>query len=387
MGTTNNAARGPGLDILRDGLAPHQVIQDQVADEQHQDPSTPVEQPGLTEIVDPPPDTDPELQPEAVTEESAAMELEPPANAGALTASLRALGDLPEATGWRKVLGLGPSKTQLQAAERKARLLVGFPGSMVITAASVKGEAGKTTTMRGIMAALANARGGGVVMVDMNEVSGTAALRSVVSHDRNVGDILNNIDYLMGRRAQLAELEWCMHRQPDSSEWVLACDPEATELISQEEFAKLHTVLKRFYSIIGFDTGNTQLLASWQAACQVADVYVVPVKWRGDHCVPARNMLEAMLKRDPSVRDRLIIVGTNTVSNISPLEKKVVVDHFSELGLPIWETPFDPGLHQQVIRWNSLKPATQVVFEELAAELLAKATTTTQQKEKGGTGR
>ena len=54
--------------------------------------------------------------------------------------------------------------------------------------------------------------------------------------------------------------------------------------------------------------------------------------------------------------------------------------HFARLGLPIQEIPIDPGLNQQVIRWNSLKPATQVAFEELAAELLAKATTTAQQK-------
>lgn len=162
MGTMNSA-RGPGLDTLRGGLAPHQAAQDAHADEQNTPP--PVEQTGATETAESATELGP--KPEAVATE---VDAAPPVFAGALSASLRALGDLPEATGWRKLLRLGPSKTQLQAAERKARLLVGFPGSVSITGVSVKGGAGKTPTMRGVMAALANARGGGVGMVDMNEL-------------------------------------------------------------------------------------------------------------------------------------------------------------------------------------------------------------------------
>lgn len=368
MGTMNSA-RGPGLDTLRGGLAPHQAAQDAHANEQN---TPPVEQTGATETA-----TELGPQPEAVATE---VDVAPPVFAGALSASLRALGDLPEATGWRKLLRLGPSKTQLQAAERKARLLVGFPGSVSITGVSVKGGAGKTPTMRGVMAALANARGGGVGMVDMNELRGTALLRSVVSHDRHIGDLLGNIEYLLGRHAQISELEWCMNRQPDSSEWVLASDPETTAAITWENFTKLHTVLKRFYSIVGFDTGNAELSVSWRASVQAADAFVVPMKWRADHVEPAVKMLETMMERDASVQTRTIIVGTNNVGEIDPLARQLAKEHFNRMGLPIQEIPIDPGLNQQVIRWNSLKPVTQVAFEELAAGLLGKAITTAQQK-------
>jgi len=376
MGTTNSTARGPGLDTLRDGLAPHQAAQDAHADEQN---TPPAEQEESTVSVDSSCSAELDSQPEPVEAEEAVV-APPVIAAGALTASLRALGDLPEATGWRKLLRLGPSKTQLQAAERKARLLVGFPGSVSITAVSVKGGAGKTPTMRGVMAALANARGGGVGMVDMNELRGTALLRSVVSHDRHIGDLLGNIEYLLGRHAQISELEWCMSGQPDSSEWVLASDPETTAAISWDDFTKLHTVLKRFYSIVGFDTGNAELSVSWRASVRAADAYVVPMKWRADHVEPAVKMLETMLERDTSVQTRTIIVGTNNVGESDPLARQLAKEHFTRLGLPIQEIPIDPGLNQQVIRWNSLKPATQVAFEELAAELLVKATTTAQQK-------
>lgn len=370
--------RGPGLTALRTP-APHQVEQDQF--EARQPLSLPVDPPDGQTMVS----AEPELEEEPISASSVSLEPDLPpgpeptkapnlvlsksfsASASALSSSLRALGDMAPPAGWRRWLRLGPSKKALEAAARKAKLLATFDETLTIAVASPKGSAGKTPTARGIAAAFGAARGGGVVAVDLNELRGTLGQRSVITHDRHIGHLVEAADYLLGHRARTVEIERCMNRQPDSFEWVLTSDPTTTEPMSDEDFTKIHTVLKRFYPILVIDTGNAELASSWRSAAAVADLIVVPMKWRADHIAPASRMLEGMLARGEQVGGRVVIVGTNGVKEADPLARAKALEHFH--GLPIVEIPVDPALNGQIIRWNSLSDSTKVAFETLGATL------------------
>ena len=364
---TGQSSRGPALATLRESLAPHQVVQDEHERAEPVEPDA-----GTSGQTSMPPEPPP-----SVTEPDPVLPGWPPGvpnqpvhvgDTTRLSSSFRAIADMPRSTGWRRWLRMGPSRSQIAAAQRKARLLTSFPEPLTLACMSVKGSAGKTTVMRGLTAALAKNRGGGVVFVDVNELRGTAGLRSVLTHGRHIGDVLARSDYLLGQHAQVSEVEWCMNRQPDSSEWVLVSDPTATVPMAEKEFYHLHTILKRFYSIIGFDTGNAELATSWKAVARSTDLVVVPMKWRADHIEPAAKMLAAMLGRGEQLVGRVVIVGTNNKDEADPLARKQAYEHFE--GLPILEIPVDPGLNEQVIRWNNLRPVTQVAFEELGAVLL-----------------
>lgn len=326
-----------------------------------------------------------------------AAEAQPPrepdrAATDALGLQLRALseapppGPAPVPSWWRKLLHLGPSKSALDAADaaeaerratsiRKVKLRSQFAETLTIAVASPKGSAGKTPTARGIAAAFGRERGGGVVAVDMNELRGTLAQRSVTTHDGHIGGLVDSAEYLLGAHARSVEVERCMNRQPDSYEWVLASDPGTTVPLSAEDFTTVHTILKRFYPILVLDTGNAELASSWQAATREADLLVVPMKWRGDHIRPAAEMLTSMVHRGERVAGRTVIVGTNAPGEADLLAKEEAARFFK--GLPIVEIPADPALNAAIIRWEELRPETQTAFEVLAATLtdLAKGAT------------
>lgn len=341
------AVRGPGLEALRE-LAPHQR-----KDEPH-DGHPPADETGH------------QASPPPVAAATAARAVVNAPSASALASSLAALGEVESPSWWRRLLRMGPPKAALEAASRQAKLRTPFADTITITVASPKGSAGKTPTARGLAAAFGNARGGGVVAVDMNELRGTLGQRSVTGHDGHIGKLVAAADYLLGHHARTVEIERCMNRQ-DSFEWVLASDPSTTQPMSVEDWEKVHTILKRFYPLLVVDTGNAELSSSWQAATQSADLLVVPMKWRADHVLPAAKMLEGMAQRGERVGGRTVIVGTNGLGEANQMARSEAMQYFS--GLPVHEIPVDDALNQQVIRWDALQPATKIAFETLGATL------------------
>lgn len=308
-----------------------------------------------------------------------------PESLGELATSLRALGTLGPAVAaaelpwWRRLFGLGPSEAALAAheaaaeqqladARRRSALRTQFAETLTITVISSKGSAGKTPTTRGLAAAFGRERGGGVVAVDMNELRGTLAMRSVTDHGGHVGGLVESADYLLGARARSVEVERCMSRQPDSYEWVLASDPTTTEAMSVEDFERIHTILRRFYPLLVIDTGNAELASSWRSSVAAADLLVVPMKWKTDHIGAAAAMLTDMRRRGEQIAGRTVIVGTNGPGEANELARAEALRFFD--GLPIIEIPVDAALNEPIISWEKLQPATQTAYETLGATLI-----------------
>lgn len=294
-----------------------------------------------------------------------------------LAASLAANPSKEPQEWWRRWLGLTPKQQSEEEINRRATLRTSFADPLVVAVVSPKGSAGKTPTARGIAAAVSRQRGGGVVVVDLNELRGTLGQRSVLTHEGHIGNIVEHAGYLLSDAARSAEVERCMNRQPDSFEWVLASDKATTKPISFEEFDKVLAILKRFFSIIIFDTGNSELSSSWQAATAAADVLVVPMKWKGDSMVPATAMLDDMRLHGEAVSGRTILLGTNGPQDVDPVERDegltIFKEHYPDL--PVLEIPVDAGLHKGIIRWNQLRPGTRLAYEKVGAEVMQVALT------------
>lgn len=357
------APHGPPMGVLGHQEAPHQAAR--VAGENSEVVGSPLSMPT-------PPRHDPQPSPIAQLLDADSMDDSPsPRRASELAASLAAVGDVEHVAWWRRLLRRGPSAQSVEVANRRAALRTVFADPLVVVVASPKGSAGKTPTARALGAAFGRERGGGVAVVDMNELRGTLAERSVVTHDGHIGHLVSSAEYLLSAEARSVEVERCMNRQPDSFEWVLASDPSTTEPMSFDDFAKVIAILKRFFSIIIFDTGNAELASSWQAATRVADLIVVPMKWRADNLNPAAKMLEDMHHRGEVVEGRTVVLGTNGANEANAAARAEAVEYFDHL--PIFEVPVDKGLDQQIIRWNRLNPATQTAFENVGAELITLA--------------
>lgn len=301
------------------------------------------------------------------------VSLAPPANPDELEAEL-AEPTRTQPKWWQRVIPRrGPSAAQIAAQVRQEKLLTTFGGPVTIIVASPKGSAGKTPTARGIAAAFAAARGGGVAVVDNNELRGTLLARSVrAPHDAHIGNLVPHLSWFDKPEASALNIEHTMHRQPGSHEWVLGSDPRATIPMDAAVFGHVHRVLTKFYPIVIVDTGNNELASNWRAALSVADLVVVPMKWRGDHLAPAARMLAAMQERGERVLGRTVIVGTNGVGEADPVAREKAHSYFSRfasIGLPLHEIPTDPALGAPTIEWSAMRPATRVAYENVAAHL------------------
>lgn len=272
---------------------------------------------------------------------------------------------------WRRFLGFGPERDEQAAIQRQLKLQVTFPGPVTIMVASPKGASGKTPTARGLGAAFASARGGGVVVWDNNELRGTLLARSVATTGTHVGELLASLDWFARHDASILDIERTMHRQPVSHEWVLACDPDATAPMTREQFLRLHHLLSRFFPIVIIDSGSNELATSWRAADAVADLVVVPTKWRSDHLSPAAHMVQSMGQRGDRVSGRAVVVGTNAPGEADLVAREEATSYFGQppISLPVFEIPSDPALMDTTIRWQDLRPETRAAYEEVAAAL------------------
>ena len=359
--------QGPQMGVLGHSEAPHQTPKPSSATVQADSPHSPTPPP--RDALDHPRGAEEAEEEEAQPE----LPVQPRRAAVELASTLASVPHIERQPWWRRWLRLGPKEQGTQEElSRRAILRTVFADPLVVAVVSPKGQAGKTSSARALAAALASQRGGGVVVVCVNELRGTLGQRSVLTHEGHIGNLIEHADYLLSNEARVSEVERCMNRQPDSFEWVLTSDRTTTKPITEAEFDKILAILKRFFSIIIFDTSNSELASSWRSANAAADVALVPMKWRGDSMVPATEMLDAMRDRGQAVTGRTILLGTNGPNDVDSFEKsegfQVFEEHYPEVA--ILEIPVDPGLHRGIIRWTDLKPSTRTAFEKVGAELI-----------------
>ncbi len=194
--------------------------------------------------------------------------------------------------------------------------------------------------------------------------------RSESIHRRNVRDLLANIDELRQPYSQFTDLAQFLNHQSQGTFYTLGSASNSVEVVSKTDFELIHDIFSRYFQVIVVDTGNNEAAPNWLAAARVADCLVVPTKWRKDSLIPAARMLETLQTVNPGgLLERTVIAATNGPADSRADVKSSGAGWFGS-SHPIVEIPVDPHIADGgVIKYASLKPATQRAALRLAAEV------------------
>lgn len=270
-------------------------------------------------------------------------------------------------TGWRALLGLGPSKKERLLLDDQAAVRTVFPRAVTIMVANPKGGGGKTPTSLVLAGEMGNARGGGVVVWDNNELRGNARDRSYFPHRRSVADLLDAADNLERPDASFTELGYYLAHQTHGKYFVLSSDPAGRVVMDQDQVRRVHRILARFFEVIIIDTGNNEKAPNWLAARDLADCLVVPMKWRQDSILVANRMLATMAEESNPLLHRTVLVGTNGPGDSQRDARAAVYTRFSGAHR-ITEIHTDPHIHAgAIIDRRQLTPRTQRAGLQTAA--------------------
>jgi MinD-like ATPase involved in chromosome partitioning or flagellar assembly len=139
--------------------------------------------------------------------------------------------------------------------------------------------------------------------------------------------------------------------------------------IGDDEFARLHRVLQRFYRMIVVDTGNNVRSPNWQAAVNTADLVVVVSTYQRDVGFSASWVLDHLAQTG---REELARNAVTVLTAADPTSDKQVAaelrEHFSRRTRAVVEIPYDPELaHGGPINWTNLAFATRNAWVEAGA--------------------
>lgn len=329
-----------------------------------QEPPVPT-QPSTTSQQPPPPPAQPQGAAAYATDE--------------LLQQLRPQAAVKAQTGWRALLGLGPSKRERLLIADQTAVRTAFPRAVTVMVANPKGGGGKTPTSLILAGEMGNARGGGVVVWDNNELRGNARDRSYFPHARSVADLLAAADTLERPDASFTELSYYLAHQTQGKYFVLSSDSAGRAVMDQDQVRRVHRLLARFFQVIIIDTGNNEKAPNWLAARDLADCLVVPMKWRQDSILVANRMLATMAEEGNPLLQRAVLVGTNGPGDFQRDARAAVYARFSKAH-HITEIGTDPHIHAgAIIDRRQLTARTQRAGLETAAIVARLCADSTQQ--------
>lgn len=223
-----------------------------------------------------------------------------------------------------------------------------------------------TPTSIGLSAAFGDARGGGVVGWDNNELRGTMGDRTFAEHQMDVVDMITHRDALLQAQTRAADVHRGLHYQSNGQFWVLRSSQVAGHQITDVDFNTVREILSRFFPVIVIDTGNNEVASNWLATAEHADALIVPLAWRKDNLIPAARMLKTLSDEKHDIVNRTIVVGTNGPNDAVADVRSVAHQWFD--GYPILEVPTDPHIAEGAeIDWAKLNRGTRRAYQRLGA--------------------
>lgn len=370
----NGSSWGPGRDVLAQGfrLSPEGDDRQRVP----RSPSTPSRPASRAKAGDDAGTEAPQPTTSAGTAISASSPESPPPVSGEqrgrrtaddLVLQLAQERQLAPQSWWRRMLKLQPEPQVVARDEALRAMRSTFGRPVTIAVASPKGGGGKTPTTIGLSGAFGTARHGGVAAWDNNETRGTLLDRLEVTNWSDVGELTRHSEYFLSPEASINGLERAMNRQADGEFMALGSDQaRGTSRIPAAEVDLVHRILSRFFSIIVIDCGNNEGAENHIAALNLADVLVVPIKWRRDSVHPAQRMLDRLREDGYPLDGRTIIVASNKPGDVQDGVKPKALPWFEE-SFPVLEVPFDPVLDSEPIRWSQLAERTQDAYRTIGA--------------------
>lgn len=285
---------------------------------------------------------------------------------------------IPKATrGWRALLGLAPSKRELEERADRAAACQTFGRPITVVVADPRGGSGKTTTSILLAGAFGNARGGGVLVLENHELRGTMHLRvDGQGKDRTIRDLLGAQQYsgTKGEFIRIGDLSAYVRHQIAGQFDVIVSETKRDRALTSQEFESVHDLGCRFYELVIVDTANDESAENWRAAVGRADALVVPIKWRNDYSLPAVEMLEELqCSGDPRLEDlvrRTVVVASHNQGDLDVRCRQHLMPYFVQRTRAVIEIAPDAHIAEgNVIRHDQLAPRTRRMSERLAAKV------------------
>lgn len=294
----------------------------------------------------------------------------------------------PASQGWRAVMNtlgfrIPPSAAELAEREDVRTVSQHWPGPRTVAVVNRKGGANKTPTVALLSAVLARYGGGPVLAWDNNESQGTLGWRSEQGpHTASVLDLVDSSARLLSPETSTADLAHFVHHQPADKYDVLRSDEndEGDHEVTAEDVDLAHQVASRFYRMIIMDSGNTARSANWRRMIDHTDQLVVPVTAMEDRAEAARLTLQTLESRgghDAELAHNAVVVVSESTDAGSGLggdalkktrdEAARIAEGFAPLVRSVVRVPYDPALVRGLIRYDSLRPATQRAWLAAAA--------------------
>ncbi|MFK4085564.1 MinD/ParA family protein [Kribbella sp. NPDC020789] len=282
--------------------------------------------------------------------------------------------EAPAERGVRSVLRLRPGTSERSERIARATAATAFRRPVTIVVANPKGGSGKTPTTLLLAGALGQARGGGVVAWDNNELRGNMHLRT---HDTNarstVTDMLQAMPMLTQPDARLGDVAAYLRHQVSGQYDVLTSATTTYAQIEAKDFDQIHRLLSRFYKVLVIDTGNNEGSSNWREAMKAADALVIPIKWKSLSCAAAVQMLEELDNQGPEAQRlirRAVIAVSNGPGDVNREVEKQLRPYFESRAAAVVDIPTDPHIAAEgPLDHSALQPSTRRAGLELAAKV------------------
>ncbi|MEV6286440.1 AAA family ATPase [Kribbella sp. NPDC051770] len=287
--------------------------------------------------------------------------------------------EAPAERGVRSVLRLRPGSSERVERIARATAATAFRRPVTITVANPKGGSGKTPTTLLLAGALGQARGGGVVAWDNNELRGNMHLRT---HDTNarstVTDLLQAMPMLTQPDARLGDVAAYLRHQVAGQYDVLTSATTTYSQIEAKDFDQIHRLLSRFYKVLVIDTGNNEGSSNWREAMKASDALVIPIKWKSLSCAAAVQMLEELDHQGPEAQRlirRAVIAVSNGPGDVNKEVEKQLRPYFESRAAAVVDIPTDPHIAAEgALDHSALQPSTRRAGLELAAKVAEQIT-------------
>jgi MinD-like ATPase involved in chromosome partitioning or flagellar assembly len=287
--------------------------------------------------------------------------------------------EAPAEKGVRSVLRLRPGTSERLERIARATAATAFRRPVTITIANPKGGSGKTPTTLLLAGALGQARGGGVVAWDNNELRGNMHLRTHDTNSRStVTDLLQAMQMLTQPDARLGDVGAYLRHQVSGQYDVLTSATTTYAQIEARDFDQVHRLLSRFYKVLVIDTGNNEGSSNWREAMKASDVLVIPIKWKSLSCAAAVQMLEELDHQGPDAQRlirRAVIAVSNGPGDVNKEVEKQLRPYFESRAAAVVDIPTDPHIAAEgPLDHSALQPATRRAALELAAKVAEQVT-------------
>ncbi|MFF0268350.1 AAA family ATPase [Kribbella sp. NPDC004536] len=288
--------------------------------------------------------------------------------------------EAPAERGVRSMLKLRPGTSERSERLARATAATAFRRPVTIVVANPKGGSGKTPTTLLLSGALGQARGGGVVAWDNNELRGNMHLRTHDTNSRStVTDMLQAMPMLTQPDARLGDVAAYLRHQVAGQYDVLTSATTTYAQIEAKDFDQIHRLLSRFYKVLVIDTGNNEGSSNWREAMKAADALVIPIKWKSLSCAAAVQMLEELDNQGPEAQRlirRAVIAVSNGPGDVNKDVEKQLRPYFESRAAAVIDIPTDMHIAAEgPLDHSALQPATRRAALELAAKVSEQITT------------